>query len=162
MDELRPIVLLTSAQDRTQFDCGIHALNDYLKRFALQNQKKGIVRNYVGCRGTCVVGYYSIAYGSVVSSDAPAALTKGIGRYPIPVMILARLAVDTAEQGRGLGQALLKNALLRTLQAAEIAGLKAILVQAKDTPAVQFYAKHGFIPAPNDPFHLFFPLDALQ
>ncbi len=162
MSEFSPVVLLESGHDRTQFDCGALPLNVYLKQYALQNQKKGIVRNYVTCRGTRVAGYYSLAYGSVAQADAPPALTKGIGKYPIPVMILARLAVDVREKGQGLGKALLKDAILRTLQAAEIAGLKAIFVQAKDQDAQQFYAKHGFIPSPGDPLHLFFPLDPLR
>lgn len=161
MTELSAVVALGSGHDRTQFDCGVAPLNVYLKQYALQNQKKGIVRNYVACRGMRVVGYYSLAYGSVATSDAPAALTKGIGKYPIPLMILARLAVDVGEKGRGLGKALLKDAILRTLQAAEIAGLKAIFVQAKDQAAERFYAKHGFLSSPGDPLHLFFPLDPL-
>jgi predicted N-acetyltransferase YhbS len=116
----------------------------------------------VTCRDTRVVGYYSLAYGSVAQTEAPAPLTKGIGKYPIPVMILARLAVDLQEKGQGLGKALLKDAVLRTLQAADIAGLKAIFVQAKDQDAEQFYARHGFIPSPGDPLRLFFPLDPLR
>jgi GNAT superfamily N-acetyltransferase len=162
MSEFSPVVLLESSHDRAEFDCGVEPLNVYLKQYALQNQKKGIVRNYVTCRGTRVVGYYSLAYGSVAQAVAPGALTKGIGKYPIPVMILARLAVDKREKGMGLGTALLKDAMLRTLQAAEIAGLKAVFVQAKDQAAEQFYTKHGFLPSPVDPLHLFFPLDALR
>ena len=142
MSEPGPVVLLDANHDRGPFDCGVQPLNTYLKQFALQNQKKGIVRNYVVCRGARIVGYYSLAYGSVAIAEAPASLAKGIGKYPIPVMILARLAVDVREKGQGLGKALLKNAMLRTLQAAEIAGLKAIFVQAKDAAAEQFYAKH--------------------
>lgn len=162
MSEFSPVVLLDSGHDRTQFDCGVEPLNVYLKQYALQNQKKGIVRNYVTCRGTRIVGYYSLAYGSVSQAEAPTALAKGIGKYPIPLMVLGRLAVDVREKGQGLGMALLKDAILRTLQAAEIAGLKAIFVQAKDQVAEQFYAKQGFLPSPGDPFHLFFPLDPLQ
>jgi GNAT superfamily N-acetyltransferase len=162
MSEFSPVALLESSHDRTAFDCGVEPLNVYLKQYALQNQKKGIVRNYVTCRGTRVVGYYSLAYGSAAQADAPPALIKGLGKYPIPLMILARLAVDVQERGQGLGKALLKDAILRTLQAAEIAGLKAIFVQAKDQSAEQFYARHGFIPSPGDPLHLFFPLDPLR
>jgi predicted N-acetyltransferase YhbS len=98
----------------------------------------------------------------VAQADAPPTLTKGIGKYPIPVMILARLAVDVRVKGQGLGKALLKDAILRTLQAAEIAGLKAIFVQAKGPDAEAFYTTHGFIPSPGDPLHLFFPLDPLR
>jgi GNAT superfamily N-acetyltransferase len=162
MSEFTPVVVLEAGHDRSPFDCGVEPLNVYLKQYALQNQKKGLVRNYVTCRGTRVVGYYSLAYGSVSQADAPRALTKGIGKYPIPLMILARLAVDVREKGKGLGKALLKDAILRTLQAAEIAGLKAIFVQAKDEDGQQFYAKHGFIPSPGDPLHLFFPLAPLR
>jgi GNAT superfamily N-acetyltransferase len=162
MSEFSPVVLLVSSHERTHFDCGVEPLNVYLKNYALQNQKKGIVRNYVTCRDTRIVGYYSLAYGSVAQADAPPALTKGIGKYPIPVMILARLAVDVRENGQGLGKALLKDAILRTLQAAEIAGLKAIFVKAKDQAAEPFYTRHGFIPSPGDPLHFFFPLDPLH
>ncbi len=162
MSDFSPVVLLEASHDRGQFDCGVEPLNVYLKQYALQNQKKGIVRNYVTCRDKRVVGYYSLAYGAASQADAPPALTKGTGKYPIPLMILARLAVDGREKGQGLGKALLKDAILRTLQAADIAGLKAIFVQAKDPDAEQFYAKHGFIPSPDDPLHLFFPLDPLR
>jgi GNAT superfamily N-acetyltransferase len=162
MSEFSPVSLLESRHDRSHFDCGAEALNVYLKQFALQNQKKSIVRNYVTCRGLRIVGYYSLAYGSAAQADVPLTLAKGIGKYPIPLMILARLAVDVHGKGQGLGKALLKDAVLRTLQAADIAGLKAILVQAKDKAAEMFYAKHGFIPSPNDPLHLYFPLDPLR
>jgi GNAT superfamily N-acetyltransferase len=156
------ITPLTASHDRRSFDCGNEPLNVYLKQYALQNQKKGIVRNYVTCRGARIVGYYSLAFGSVSQSDAPPELTKGIGKYPVPVMILARLAVDRRETARGLGKALLKDAVLRTLQAADIAGLKAIFVQAKEEAARQFYEKHGFIGSPHDPLYLFFPIDVLR
>jgi GNAT superfamily N-acetyltransferase len=162
MSEFSAIVLLEGSHDRSQFDCGVPPLNAYLKQYALQNQKKGTVRNYATCRGRRVVGTYSLAYGSAAQVEAPPALTKGIGKYPIPLMILARLAVDLREKGQGLGKALLKDAVLRTLQAADIAGLKAIFVQAKDPDAERFYARHGFIPSPGDPLHLFFPLDSLR
>jgi len=162
MNEYSSVTLLESGHDRSQFDCGVEPLNIYLKQYALQNQKKGIVRNYVTCWAKQIVAYYSLAYGSVAQTDAPPAITKGIGKYPVPVMILARLAVDLRERGQGLGKALLKNAILRTLQAADIAGLKAIFVQAKDGEGRRFYEKHGFIPSPQDPLHLFFPLDPLR
>jgi GNAT superfamily N-acetyltransferase len=162
MSKFSPVVLLQPSHDRSPFDCGVEPLNIYLKQYALQNQKKGIVRNYVTCRGTRIVGYYSLAYGSVSQAKAPPPLTKGIGKYPIPLMVLARLAVDLSEKGQGIGKALLKNAILRTLQAADIAGLKAIFVQAKDKDGERFYAKHGFIPSPGDPLHLFFPLGPLR
>src|SRR5271165_6255169 len=117
MSEYSPVALLKSGHDRSQFDCGVEPLNIYLRQYALQNQKKGMVRNYVTCRENRIVAYYSLAFGSVAQTAAPPAIIKGIGRYPVPVMVLARLAVDLREKGQGLGKALLKNAVLRTLQA---------------------------------------------
>src|SRR5258708_23722317 len=99
MNEYSPVALLESGHDRSQFDCGIEPLNIYLKQYGLQNQRKGIVRNYVTCRNHRVVAYYSFAYGSVVPTDAPPKITKGIGKYPVPVVLLARLAVDLREKG---------------------------------------------------------------
>jgi GNAT superfamily N-acetyltransferase len=162
MGEFSPVALLEPRHDRSHFDCGVPPLNSYLKQFAMQNQKKGMVRNYVTCRASRVVGYYSLAYGSVTQTEVPPTLAKGIGKYPIPVMLLARLAVDLQEKGRGLGKALLKDAMMRSLQAADIAGLKAIFVQAKDAGAALFYARQGFIPSPHEPLSLFFPLDSLR
>ena len=143
-DTLKAPVLLTRGHDRSAFDCGIPALNEYLKQYALQNQKKHAARTYVGTRGHRVVGYYSLAYGSVTLEEAPQSVKSGLARHPIPVILLARLAVDTAERGRGIGAALLKDALLRTLQAAEIAGLRAMIVHAKDDAAKRFYETFGF------------------
>lgn len=151
-------VLLTKDHDRNFFDCGVPALNDYLKKFALQNQKKHAARTYVATRGNRIVGYYSLAYGSVSLDEAPQKVKSGLPRHPVPVILLARLAVDSAEQGSGLGAALLKDALLRTIQAAEIAGLRGLLVHAKDDSAKRFYEKYGFEPSPIDAYHLFLRL----
>ncbi|HXQ74169.1 MAG TPA: GNAT family N-acetyltransferase [Pyrinomonadaceae bacterium] len=152
---LNPPVLLTKDHDRNSFDCGVPALNDYLQKYALQNQKKHAARTYVAARGNRIIGYYSLAYGSVSLEEAPQNVKSGLPRHPIPVILLARLAVDSSEQGSGLGAALLKDALLRTIQAAEIAGLRAMLVHAKDDSAKRFYAKFGFEPSPTDAYHLF-------
>ena len=157
-ESLNPPVLLTKDHDRNAFDCGVLALNDYLKKYALQNQKKHAARTYVATRGNRIVGYYSLAYGSVSLEEAPQKVISGLPRHPIPVILLARLAVDSSEQGRGLGTALLKDALLRTIQAAEIVGLRAMLVDAKDDVAKRFYEKFGFEPSPIDAFHLFLRL----
>ena len=157
-ENLNPPALLTKDHDRNCFDCGVPALNDYLKRYALQNQKKYAARTYVATRGNRIVGYYSLAYGSVSLEEATQSVKSGLPRHPIPVMLLARLAVDSTEQGHGLGTALLKDALLRTIQAAEIAGLRAMLVHAKDDSAKRFYEKYGFEPSPIDAYHPFLKL----
>jgi len=129
-------------------------LNTYLKRFAWMNQQSGAAKTYVATRGGKVVGYYSLAYGSVEPAAASTRIRQGLVRHPIPVMVLARLAVGHIEQGRGLGKGLLKDALLRTLQAAEIAGLRAIVVPVKDEQARTFYEKFDFVRSPIDEFQL--------
>jgi GNAT superfamily N-acetyltransferase len=151
---------LDGGHDRTVFDCRVPALNLYLRNYALQNQKRGIVRNYVTTRADdrIIVAYYSLVYAALDQKLLPAKLVKGSGKYDIPIMLLARLAVDHREQGNGLGRALLKDAVLRTMQAAEIAGLKLLLVHAKDEVASKFYQKHGFEPVLGDPLKLFLPV----
>jgi GNAT superfamily N-acetyltransferase len=158
--EFVAVAPLDGAHDRTVFDCGVPALNLYLRSYALQNQKKGIVRNYVTTRtdSKVVVAYYSLVYAAIDQKRLPPKVVKGLGKYDIPLMVLARLAVDHREQGQGLGKALLKDAILRTIQAAEIAGLKLLLVHAKDEIAADFYRKHGFEPVADDPLKLFLPV----
>jgi len=158
--EFTPVAPLDGGHDRTVFDCGVPALNLYLRNYALQNQKKGMVRNYVTTRAESkiVAAYYSLVYAAIDQNRLPAKLVKGLGKYDIPLMLLARLAVDHREQGKGLGKALLKDAILRTIQAAEIAGLKLLLVHAKDGAAADFYRKHGFEPVVDDPLKLFLPV----
>jgi len=160
-EKLTSPVLLTKDHDRNSFDCGVPALNAYLKKFALQNQKKHAARTYVVTRGNRIVGYYSLAFGSVSLDEAPQKVKSGLPRHPVPVILLVRLAVDSTEQGSGLGAALLKDALLRTIQAAEIAGLRAMLVHAKDDSAKRFYEKFGFEPSPIDDHRLFLRLSDL-
>lgn len=147
---------LSPAHNTDHFDCGKDALNRYLQRFALMNQRANSSQTYVFCREALVVsGYYTLTVGSVEREEAPARLSQGMGRYSIPVMLLARLAIDTSEQGRGLGKALLKNALLRTAQAADIAGIRALMVHAKDDEARRWYEHFDFAPSPSDPLHLY-------
>jgi GNAT superfamily N-acetyltransferase len=154
------LVPLDGGHDRTVFDCGFAALNLYLRNYALQNQKRGIVRNYVTTHadGKVIVANYSLVYASLDQKLVPVRLVKGLGKYDIPIILLARLAVDHREQGKGLGKALLKDAILRTMQAAEIAGLKFLLVHAKDDAAADFYRKHGFEPVLGEPLKLFLPV----
>ena len=155
-----PLCPLDGGHDRAVFDCGVPALNLYLRNYALQNQKRGIVRNYVTTHSDdkSVVAYYSLVYASLDQQLLPPKLVKGLGKYDIPIMLLARLAVDHRQQGKGLGKALLKDAILRTMQAAEMAGLKLLLVHAKDDAAADFYRKHGFEQVLGDPLKLFLPV----
>lgn len=137
------------------FDCGNEALNRFLHRFALQNQAAGAARTYVALHRDQIVGYYSLAVGEVAHDNAAERLKRGLARHPIPVMILARLAVDNRIQGRGVGGELLRDAVLRTLQAADLAGIRALVVHAKDDAARRFYERFDFVPSPSDPLHLF-------
>lgn len=144
------------------FDCGSPALNQFLQRYALVNQKANSAQTYVCCVDGTVVGFYSLAVGSVDPESAPSRVSKGLARHPVPVMVLARLAVDLAHQRKGLGQALLKDALLRTAQAADIVGIRTLLVHAKDEAARQWYESWEFEPSPTDPYHLFLMLKDLK
>jgi predicted N-acetyltransferase YhbS len=148
---------LTTEHDTSRFDCGKEPLNRFLQLHALTNQAANAAQTYVVCRedGNEVTGYYSLAFGAVEREAAPDRVKRGLARHPVPVMLLARLAVDTTAQGSGLGKALLKDALLRTAQAAEIAGIRALLVHAKDDEARAWYERFDFEPSPTDTYHLF-------
>lgn len=144
------------------FDCGQPALNQFLQRYALTNQKANSAQTYVSCKEGAVVGFYSLAVGSIEPEHAAPRILKGMARHPVPVMILARLAVDLKHQQMGLGRALLRDALLRTAQAADIAGIRALLVHAKDDAARLWYLNWEFEPSETDPFHLFLLLKDLK
>jgi GNAT superfamily N-acetyltransferase len=144
------------------FDCGREELNRFLARFALINQQAGAAQSYVAVSGEMVVGYYSLVVGEVAYDDAPGRLSKGLARHPVPIMLLTRLAVGSAWQGRGLGSGMLKDAMRRTLQAADIAGIRAFAVHAKDETARSFYEHFGFLPSPTDPLHLFLLIKDLR
>lgn len=153
---------LASSDNVDNFDCGEAALNQFLQRFALANQKANSAQTYVSCKASAVLGFYSLAVGSVEAENAPLRVLKGMTRHSVPVMVLARLAVSREHQGIGLGKALLKDALQRTVQAADIAGIRALLVHAKDDNARQWYLNWEFEPSETDPYHLFLLLKDLK
>lgn len=136
------------------FDCGKEELNRFLKRQAWNSQQSHGAQTYVLANDLRVVGYYSLAAGSVTYDDATDRVRKGQARHPIPVILLARLAVDLSLHGKGIGAALLKDALLRTAQAADTIGARALLVHAKDDDAKAFYEHFTFAASPSDPYHL--------
>ncbi|PAX07120.1 GNAT family N-acetyltransferase [Sphingomonas lenta] len=146
---------LTPTHPLDAFECGAPALDRFLIRHALQSQRAGASRTYLALQGERVVGYRSLAVGEAAYEDAAERPTKGMARHPIPIMLLARLAVAQDQQGQGIGAGLLKDALLRTLQAASIAGIRALVVHAKDDAARAFYERYDFAPSPTDPFHLY-------
>lgn len=140
--------------DLSSFDCGNPALTTWLQKFAWTNQQADSARTYVACRKHRVVGYYSLTTGSVHKHESPERIAKGLANHPIGIVLLARLAVDVNEQGQGLGKALLFDALRRVENAAEIVGVRAVLVHAIDDAARKFYEHFNFDPSPVDAFHL--------
>ena len=145
---------LEPRHDASSFDCGAPALNDYLIDRALTDARAGKSQTQVACRGDSVVAYYSLAAGSVEASAATERAATRQGRQPIPVIVLARLAVDLSEQGNGLGEQMLVQALARSADAASLIGVRAVLVHAKDATARGFYERYGFEPSPTHPLHL--------
>jgi GNAT superfamily N-acetyltransferase len=150
VDLLSPPEKLNPAQDLSQFQCGEPELDNWLKRRALNNEASGASRTYVICIGGRVVGYYALANGAALHSDAPGRVKRNMPD-PIPVMVIGRLAIDLGFQRRGIGSALLKDAVLRTVRAAEIAGIRDILVHAMSPAAKRFYETLGFLASPTNP-----------
>ena len=149
-DEISPPEKLSSSHEVSAFDCGEQVLDDWLRRRALPNEVSGASRTYVVCHGKRVAGYYTLAAGAIAHTEALGRVRRNMPD-PVPVMVLGRLAVDRMFHGMGIGTGLLRDAILRTLQAAEIAGIRAILVHALSANAKHFYEKCGFAGSPVDP-----------
>jgi GNAT superfamily N-acetyltransferase len=145
---------MTAAHDVADFECGEAVLDHWLKHRALRNERRGASRTYVVCVNQKVVAYYCLATGSIANELAPGRVRRNMPA-PIPVMVLGRLAVDVAWQRHGLGKALLRDAILRTVQVAELAGVRALLVHALSDAALRFYEDHGFHASPANPKTLF-------
>lgn len=156
------IELLASHHNRSAFDCGEPSLNQYLHRFARQNADKDYGRTYVAVADDPdhVLGYYTLSSGAVSFEALP--MKAGLPRYPAPVIVLGRLAVDGTMQGQGIGEALLLDALDRASHVAEQIGIHAIEVNALNQGVKRFYAKHGFVELLDDPLHLYLPLKVLR
>jgi GNAT superfamily N-acetyltransferase len=151
--KLHPPEKLNSGHQIDSFDSGNAQLDDWLKRRALKNELEGASRTYVLCAGESVVAYYCLANGAVAQAMATGGVRRNMPE-PIPVMVIGRLAVDRQWQRQGIGRSLLRDAILRTLQAAEIVGIRAILIQAISQEAKQFYEQCGFKASPIDPMTL--------
>jgi GNAT superfamily N-acetyltransferase len=141
---------LSATHDFSEFDSGEPLLDNWLRRRALNNEITGASRTYVVCAGRRVAGYCSLSAGAAAHTHAQGRLKRNMPD-PIPVIVLGRLAVDKAAHGKGVGTGLLRDAVLRALQAAEIAGVRAILVHAISEAAKRFYEKYGFVASPVDP-----------
>lgn len=137
-----------------QFDCGEEELNEYLSRYALTNDRAGGARTFVVVKKDKVVAFYSLVLGAVSPDEATARVRQGLGLYPIGVMVLARMAVDAREQRQGFGEALLKDAMIRTARVSKEAGVRALVAHAKNEQVRGFYESRGFEPSPTDPLHV--------
>lgn len=153
---------LTPRHKLSVFDCGVPELNRYLTTFAIQSQSSNAAQTYVCVTGTDIVGFYSLSASNVAFGESPERLRKGLARHPLPVMLLARLAIDKRWQGHGIGVSLLKNASLRAIEASTIAGVCALVVQAKDEKARSFYQHFGFAEGFGDLNVLYFLIKDLR
>jgi GNAT superfamily N-acetyltransferase len=147
-------VPLARAHGVDDFDCGHPELNEWLVRFAWANHRANAAKTFVLLDTDNVVGYYSLSAGEVGYEKAPLRMVKGLARHPVPVVILAKLAIDRSHQGRGFGKLLLRDALLRAAKTSEQIGIRAVLVSAKNETARTFYEHHEFDPLPGDSLRL--------
>lgn len=159
----KPFIIqpLAATHNRKDFDCGIESLNDFLKRFARQNDKKGLGRTYIAVKNgekSHICGYYTIASGSISFETIP----ENLPRYPVPVIHLGRLAVDKAFQGQRLGKALLADALQRAVKIADHLGIFAVEVYALSEEAHEFYIKFGFSELLDERLHLYMSIKKLR
>jgi GNAT superfamily N-acetyltransferase len=153
---------LTRGHAVDAFDCGQEARNRFLVRYALANQQANASQIYVGLADDVVIGFHTLVVSEVAHADAPERMSSGLARHAVPVMLLARLAVSSQWQGRGVGAGLLRDAVIRTIRAADIAGIRALVVHAKDEEARNFYRRFDFQDSPTDPLHLFALLKDLR
>ncbi|MGP0070213.1 MAG: GNAT family N-acetyltransferase [Isosphaeraceae bacterium] len=149
---------------REGFDCGKPSLNDFLHTLVSQYEKRNLGRTYVAFQegDPRVMGYYTLASGAIDAESLPAKQPKKLPRHAVPVVLIARLAVDRNVHGRGLGGLLLRDALTQTLDLSEKLGVHAVVVDALDAEARAFYERFGFLPLTDDPMRLFLPLSAIR
>ena len=158
------IIPLERGHRRDRFDCGIGALNEFLRRYARQNAEKGLGRTFVAVYpGEQVVrGYYTLSSGAVAFEALPETARRRLPKYPVPVAHLGRLAVDRGEQGEGLGEVLLMHALHKVVSLAGEIAIYAVEVVAKNDEARRFYEHYGFSPLVDDPHHLYLSVAAVR
>lgn len=155
---------LDAAVDAAPFRCGQAALDDYIRRYASQDVRRNLARVFVASPtgdSRRLAGYFTLSAGSVGCSDLPASLARKLPRYPVPVALIGRLAVDSEFQGKGLGAILLADACRKVVQASAVLAVAGIVVDAKDASAVRFYAHFGFVPMSGQSNRLLLPAKAL-
>lgn len=147
--------------DLSSFDCGEPRLNEWLRSHAQRNEASGSSRTFVVCQSETVVGYYTLATGGITHIEATSKVRRN-APDPIPVLILGRLAVDATHQGKGIGEGLLRDALLRSLAVSESVGVRAVLVHAITDKAKDFYLKNGFSESPINHMTLMLPISSIR
>ena len=158
------ITPLGTQHDRGSFDCGEPSLNQYLHRYANQDVRRRVNRVFVASPPSepgQVIGYYSLSAGSLAADDLPEKLRRRLPKYPVPVVLLGRLAVANSYQGKGIGSILLTDSLRRVLEASQVMAIYAVVVDALNDRAAGLYQQFGFIPMPSQPLKLFLPLDTV-
>ena len=158
---LKPPSLITANQELEVFDSGELSLNEWLKKRALKNQAAGASRCFMVCSGTDVIGYYSLSAGAISHEGAPKAMRRNMPN-PLPVLLLGRLAVDKRYHNMGIGQALLRDAMMRAVNVSGDAGVLAILVHALTDQAKQFYLSRGFVESPIQPMTLMMTIKTVR
>jgi predicted N-acetyltransferase YhbS len=146
---------LDAHHDVTTFNSGKRELDTWLQRHALAAQRMDSARTFVATRSDRIIGYFSLTMGSVLRAEAPAKLVRGMPAYPVGMVLLARLAVDQSEQGKGVGAMLLAEALRKAVAAGEVAAARLIVVDAVDDSAAAFYQRYGFIQTPENPLRFY-------
>ncbi len=159
--QLSPPAPIAADYKLTNFDCGEPSLNDWLKKRALKNHASGASRCFVISADSRVVGYYSLSAGAISHEAAPKAMRRNMPN-PLPILLLGRLAIDQRYHNHGLGQALLRDAMLRAVSVSGHAGVFALLVHALSEPAKQFYLSRGFVQSPIQPMTLFITLETIR
>ena len=158
------ITPLGKQHDRKAFDCGEASLNQYLDRYASQDARRRVYRVFVASplgEPRLVIGYYSLSAGSLAAADLPAKFRRRLPRYPVPVVLLGRLAIAKSHQGKGLGAILIADALQRIALASQVMAVYAVVVDALNNRAAEFYQQFGFIPLPSQPLKLLLPMESV-
>ena len=153
--------LLSPVHDTTAFNCGHEALDDYLRLRARKSSDGNLGKTFVVCHGVTVIGYYTLAMGAEKRAAVPKKMQKNSPDH-IPLLLLARLAVDDRFKRKGVGRALLKDALLRAVQVSQIVGVRAVIVHAIDEEARSFYQKYEFIEFPAESRTMFLPIKSIK
>jgi ribosomal protein S18 acetylase RimI-like enzyme len=163
MDDLR-IERIERSHIRNQFDCGKPTLDGFIRTLVSQYEKRNLGRTYVVVRAgeRRVLGFYTIASGAVAFDAVPAEIARKLPQHPVPVVLIARLAVDRTTQGQRMGEKLLLDALARSLELSDPLGIHAVVVDAIDQVAKAFYQKYQFIPLLDNEFHLYLPISTIR